>query len=104
MKLKLPAGVTYRQLNYWIKQEYFPPEDAAALTPGVGNRYHLTTGQRRMLAVMGQLTLAGLAAQPAAKIAVRARRQAHGMLETSIRPGVMIQVNLDKIFPAEEED
>ena len=90
--MDLPEGVTYRQLNYWVKQKYFqdaglPERDVVDLAPGTGHEVRWTVPQKRMITVMGQLYLIGMSAREAAKIAVLARHQGHGELATEIRPG-----------------
>lgn len=101
--MDLPEGVTYRQLNYWVKQKYFqdaglPERDVVGLAPGTGNEVRWTVPQKRMITVMGQLYLIGMSAREAAKIAVLSRHQGHGELVTEIRPGITLTVNLDKLY------
>lgn len=95
--MKLPDGVTYRQLHYWIRQGYLPPEATEGLSPGTGHPREWTPSQRRMLTVMGQLRLVGIEAAQAGEIAVKARDQAHGVLITKISPGITIMVDLDTL-------
>lgn len=89
--MRLPPGVTYRQLRYWVTQGYLPD----TLTASRKNPFDpWTPEQWRMLALMGYLREAGIEARQAGEIAVAAVSQLDD--DTVIRvvcPGVTILVD-----------
>jgi hypothetical protein len=99
--MEFPDGVTYRQLRYWVGQQYLP----STLFPSdIGNprkRFSpWTPEQQRVLTVMGQLCQFGLAPGQAGPIALQARDTEHGVLTVDIKPGLVLFLNLDVMLDA----
>jgi hypothetical protein len=98
--MKLPPGVTYRQLRYWVNQGYLPE----TLTAGsaMGGRKNpadtWTEEQWRMLTLMGKLRSAGIEAKQAGAIAVKAATQMSVIVSDisvvyEVGPGVEVWVD-----------
>ena len=93
--MKLPDGVTLRQLHYWLAQGYLPAE---GLQPGTGHPRNYTEDRMRMLRVMGKLRLAGIEAPQAGKFATESLSLPHGEITVIISPGVALTVDLDALL------
>lgn len=101
--MKLPPGVTYRQLRYWVNQGYLPE----TLTTGTaqGGRKNpadtWTVEQWRMLALMGKLREAGIEAKQAGEIAMQAVTQkdvGDGVITRRVSPGITVLVVLEEVL------
>lgn len=66
------AGVSYRQLDYWITCGYIRLNDP---NPGSGQPRRLPASQLAILLRMAELVRAGMNAEPAARLARRLRRE-----------------------------
>jgi hypothetical protein len=100
--MRLPPGVTYRQLRYWVSQGYLP--DALTSGTAAGGRKNpadtWTDEQWRMLSLMGMLREAGIEARQAGEIAVKAAAVGFEGVEvrTEVGPGVEVWVNPRKML------
>lgn len=99
--MKLPPGVTYRQLRYWVNQGYLP---GTLTSGGRKNPADIWTDEQwRMLALMGHLRLAGIEARQAGEIAVAAVTQpdvGDGVVIQKVYPGVTILVDFKEALGA----
>jgi hypothetical protein len=75
-------GLTYRQLDYWIRAGYLLPNDAGA---GAGSRRSWSDSERAVAVMMARLVAAGLTLEAAHRVA-----RAGGRLE--LAPGVTVEV------------
>ncbi len=94
--MKLPPGVTYRQLRYWVSQGYLPDELTAVRS------VDWTDSQWNMLAAMGRLREAGVDAGVAGPIAQRIGiyplgQEHDGLSRTMLRPGITLVIDLSAI-------
>lgn len=65
------AGITYRQLDYWLRCGYVRREGDRPAKPGSGHSRNLTDDEVRQLIVMGALVTAGIRADVAGVCARR---------------------------------
>lgn len=86
---ELPAGLTYRQLDYWSTRGYL-----RVGSPGSGRPRSYPESERQVAIWMFRLIQAGFTTQAAAEIA---RQHVEEALVTLLRGRVMI-----KLFPQEE--
>lgn len=69
--LRIRAGVSYRQLDHWIRSGYVPGVDSAG---GRGHAREFTAQGERRVILLGQLTRAGFTLAKALQIAQRFER------------------------------
>ena len=97
--MKLPPGVTYRQLRYWVSRGYLP-DDLTAVRAA-----DWTDCQWNTLSAMGHLREAGIDAAVAGPLARRAGmyprgQEGDGLLRTMLWPGISLVVDLSAIREA----
>lgn len=80
--LALPDGISYRQLDYWVRRGYLRPGNADL---GPGFRRTWDDDERRVATLMARLVRAGVSVEAAHRVA-----RAGGSLE--LAPGVRVEV------------
>lgn len=83
----LTAGLTPRQLNYWVRRGYLRPETAS---PGTGSPRRWPPTEQDIARLMVRLTRAGLIpaiAASAARVAIE-----HGVTEIVLSDGIVVGV------------
>lgn len=76
-------GVSYRQLDFWVRRGYLKPHNA---TPGSGYSRQWTPDEAAVATMMGRLVIAGFSPELAHRVA-RARRD-----RMELAPGVFVEV------------
>lgn len=66
-QLRVRAGITYRQLDYWTRTGYL--HAANGDTPGTGNARFYTVSEVAVATLMGRLTAAGITPRVAGELA-----------------------------------
>lgn len=67
--MKLPYGVTYRQLHYWASKGYIFPPDDDSVNPGSGHPREWTDKYLRKLEAIAQLRRLGFEIEIASQVA-----------------------------------
>lgn len=79
------AGVTYRQLDYWIRQGYLKP----IRTGGTGHQHEWPKTELSVARWMGRLVKAGFTPEAAAELA----RTALTKDEIELAPGLFLRID-----------
>lgn len=83
------AGVSYRQLDYWVRRGYLRPEDAL---PGSGHSRAWSAHEIAVAREMKRLCDAGLSAELAARVA---REFVDGESLIELAPGLTLDIEGD---------
>lgn len=81
------AGITYRQLDHWVRRRFVRPEPSRH--GGTGFSREFAPEEVRVACVMGRLTAVGVSLELAARIA------RSGQSRNEVSPGVVIEVTDD---------
>lgn len=83
--IPLQLGISYRQLDYWVRRDFLRPEDAS---PGSGYARRWPAAELDVARRMGVLTKAGLPLPWAARFA------RHDWPRGELVPGVVVEVTV----------
>jgi hypothetical protein len=99
--MKLPPGVTYRQLHYWVSRGYVMAAGDPDMSPGSGHHRTWIEANWDKLVAMGKLRENGFEAQLASRVAEAALQ---GSTEVELDDiGVILKLDFKKLTGAGED-
>jgi len=88
--LRKEAGITARQLDYWIRQNWIRP--ASQRHPGSGNVRRFSQDETKRVCLMASLVAAGIAPPEAHHLTMRGEYDANGVFRACIAGHVYVEV------------